>query len=968
MLSIRFYLFLFLIVSSLIKCTAVWATCAPNGSITGTNNSLILGSADCATASGNTANVDVTAFVDAGLTGDALSAPAPDAWDITNNGTIAATAGTGISIEKGGSILNSADGLIFSSQGNGIVSNGGAAVPPITLENYGDILTIASGTGSSGGLLLGGATVINHVGATIAGDFCGLSISANGPDPSGGPSFVDNAGTIFSNTGFNDGILLGLGGTVINRATGIITGGIVGIAISEDFGSVENFGTIGIDTGSTGIGLGAGGSVINHIGAQIIGPSRGISVDGGSGTISNSGSIIASVSRAISMSAGGSVINTAEGTITAGSRAVFIDGASGVVQNAGTIIGDTGGVGFPAIELGQSSGNSSFVSNTGRISGDVSFDASSNDFFLMTAGQMTGRLIMGATLGHEVATFQNVNDTNIGGITLFNGRGRGYDVLNFNNTQHTGGNEMINWETINVTNGSTLTLSSNLLLGGISADPTATLNIESSTLKAINGANAVIAGVVGQSTLVNNSGTVDLRSTTATNTLTIRGHYVGHSALLLNTVLGGDNSPSDKLIIDGQNGNAQAGGNTQISINNLGGSGGLTFVNGILVVEAINNATTNADAFALSSPIRVGLYEYRLFRGGLDPSVSTTANDWFLRSTFGANHLPILGPELSVYASVLPTAIELGRFVMGTLHERVGSETHLLSDNPTDFNNMFMNGAWLRVISEPNWSDYSSIAQPSISGTMTGFQIGADVYRNTTVNGQLDLAGVYVAYLSDNPDVNGIVTNTASTAYVRETTGSLKLYSNVAGIYATHFWPSKAYLDLVAQGSFYGGNASSFRTSIPTTGQGLLGSAELGYPLRMMQHWNFEPQAQLAYQHVSFQDTADNFSTISLGTDDVLVGRIGARIEHGSGSNQILPFLRANLWSILSGGNATTVFGTNGIATKAAATWTQLGGGFTWPLNKDVHLYAFADVLLGLYYNHQGQHGADAGIGLRANW
>ena len=47
--------------------------------------------------------------------------------------------------------------------------------------------------------------------------------------------------------------------------------------------------------------------------------------------------------------------------------------------------------------------------------------------------------------------------------------------------------------------------------------------------------------------------------------------------------------------------------------------------------------------------------------------------------------LPIIGPELSVYGTVLPTALkeqDMERVTVGILHERVGDEVNLLTNNP----------------------------------------------------------------------------------------------------------------------------------------------------------------------------------------------------------------------------------------------------------------------------------------------
>jgi len=85
-----------------------------------------------------------------------------------------------------------------------------------------------------------------------------------------------------------------------------------------------------------------------------------------------------------------------------------------------------------------------------------------------------------------------------------------------------------------------------------------------------------------------------------------------------------------------------------------------TTANGILVVQAINNSTTSVGAFSLSHPLRAGAYDYRLFKGGLNPNDPTVLQDWFLRSTLVQEPtVRIIGPELSTYGSVLPTAIDM---------------------------------------------------------------------------------------------------------------------------------------------------------------------------------------------------------------------------------------------------------------------------------------------------------------------
>jgi outer membrane autotransporter protein len=96
-------------------------------------------------------------------------------------------------------------------------------------------------------------------------------------------------------------------------------------------------------------------------------------------------------------------------------------------------------------------------------------------------------------------------------------------------------------------------------------------------------------------------------------TLTTKS-YVGSGggAIVLNTFLGADHSPTDRLVIDG----GAATGSTILRIVGAGGTGVLTTANGIKVVDAINGATTSSAAFTLGNRVAAGAYEYALFYGG----------------------------------------------------------------------------------------------------------------------------------------------------------------------------------------------------------------------------------------------------------------------------------------------------------------------------------------------------------------
>ncbi len=151
-------------------------------------------------------------------------------------------------------------------------------------------------------------------------------------------------------------------------------------------------------------------------------------------------------------------------------------------------------------------------------------------------------------------------------------------------------------------------------------------------------------------------------------------------------------------------------------------------------------------------------------------------------------------------------------------------------------------------------------------------------------------------------DVNGLVTNEAATGYVLRRTGSLNLDAWSGGAYWTHYGPGDWYLDAVVQGTHYQGDATTQFASLSTNGFGFVSSLETGYPIRLPMFgpgFVLEPQAQIVWQRVSFDDANDGLGEVALGTTSGASGRIGLRGKWTivSDSGQVWqPYVRANLW------------------------------------------------------------------------
>ena len=245
------------------------------------------------------------------------------------------------------------------------------------------------------------------------------------------------------------------------------------------------------------------------------------------------------------------------------------------------------------------------------------------------------------------------------------------------------------------------------------------------------------------------------------------------------------------------------------------------------------------------------------------------------------------------------------------------------------------------------------------------------------VEGHRDVAGVYFSYGNSNSDVTGLVTNPAATAYVLQHTGTLNLNAYSGGGYWTHYGPGGWYLDGVLQGTGYTGTATAQSANFPvstkltTGGSGFLGSLEGGYPVPLPFGPNFilEPQAQIIWQHVSFDPADDGISTIALGSTSGTTGRLGARaqwtiIEDNGAVWQ--PYARANVWHSW-GAEAETTFARSSVQVPLVqkATWLDVAGGVTYKLNPGLAFYAQAGYQWAVAPSNVSRDGFVGDIGLR---
>lgn len=432
-----------------------------------------------------------------------------------------------------------------------------------------------------------------------------------------------------------------------------------------------------------------------------------------------------------------------------------------------------------------------------------------------------------------------------------------------------------------------VTVASGAMLSGdgtVSGD--VTNNGTLASLNSLPAYGSAVASVLNLNGNLNNNGLLQLAGSTVGNTLSVGGNYVGGGILALRTVLGGDNSATDKLVVAGD-----TSGTTQVTVQNAGGSGAQTNT-GIQVVD-VGGASNGV--FSLNGRAVAGAYEYHLVR-------NSTNGDWYLQS---GNDTPTppqppepptpptpssnsFRPEPGAYLANQRAAQNM---FLHTLYDRSGAAR---SSQETD-----MAKGWVRL-----GGDYTK--QKSNGGLYdekthtTLVQLGSDLYQLDGANGEQVNAGVMAGYGHSS-------SNTSVKNSTYEASGQVNGYS--IGAYGTWYAQADrvtgAYVDSWIQHAWYKNDVNG--DSLPQESydsQGTDVSLETGYGFALKQsdevRWLVTPQAQLVYSHYETDGhTEQNGTHVNANGDDGIRTRMGVRLtrQNTVKLNSAQPFVEVNWYN-----------------------------------------------------------------------
>ncbi len=423
-----------------------------------------------------------------------------------------------------------------------------------------------------------------------------------------------------------------------------------------------------------------------------------------------------------------------------------------------------------------------------------------------------------------------------------------------------------------------------------------------------------------------NDGTIDMSNNKVGGGLTVAGDYTGNGTLVMDVNL--KDETSDQLVVGGD---VQSSGN--IDFNRVGGDTAGTKSTQIKVVDAVNDDKNTASTFTFDGTMGGSAKAWKLY----------DKTDGFYIGYDVDDPIPPIPPVIPPEPEI-PVLIEVPALVVvptvardltdsgiRNLHDRLGELRRLegwVGPNTGEHSlSTHMGKDWSNIYSYiPR--DFNVWAKGVMGGSQTE---GKDTYAYDGIYGGVDAGadiklelgshdityvGIYGGYRDGSYTTDGTTREQGWANTVDNRNADINISSWHMGAYATYLWRRTSFIDFVVQYADIDADVStkSFETQNGNAitryaayngtigGQAFSASAEFGHRVDINDDLILEPQLQLTYTHMNWDDVnrkenAQTLYTASYEDMHYLTTRVGLRLEKTfelSEDSEFKPWLRVS--------------------------------------------------------------------------
>ena len=533
-----------------------------------------------------------------------------------------------------------------------------------------------------------------------------------------------------------------------------------------------------------------------------------------------------------------------------------------------------------------------------------------------------GKLIGSVDLNGGDDRFTLKGHADISGVPNLDGgnndvTGSGNDQLQFDGwIGSLSGVNVINWETIELKNGSTVNLgaSTNSLDPKSIAFTTLTIDATSTLLAA--GSSPGFYTLTGP---VSNFGAISLVDNHDTgDRLTINGTYTGHNGSIKFDVNTGS-TVADQVTIIGA-----TAGTTKLDLYELG----------------VPTSPASPILLLTTSPLAgPGVFTAGEYIYPYGPKLYTfTLTEDAGKFYFTSLEFNRYREEAALLQGVTPFVENLGFESLAGFHDRHAYNSLGCGEKESP---MF----WARAYGSSYAIGQQGDAATTISGFSGGTQVGGDFLAAGTGKASQYHIGAYVGTGWQKADVGGIITSKAG-----------ELTQNVydLGLYASIEHPECYYLEGVVQSGYHYIDITSPDEigAIKTNTWSFLASLEGGFTMQAGKSLTLEPQVQLIYQHTNDMQISTVIGDATIESHDGLRTRLGLTGTFANTGGSFNPFFELNLIKDFTDDSRVTYAADHSILDSKPET-TKFGGAVgiaSAKTNKSdsVAYYAKAGALYGM--------------------